>query len=212
MSNAYALAQLEPSAPADPRAARALVESALNEAEAIRERARADGLAQGHAEGLQQGLAAAQAAAQTLAVAAQELRDAREAAADALEADAVALALALAEKVVIGAIEAQPARVLDVVRGALRHIADRRAITILVNPADMESTSAAIEELRSSVGGVEQCEVQADRRIGRGGAIVRTSEGEIDACVNVQLQQAREFIASELGLAALPALGPARQR
>lgn len=144
-------------------------------------------------------MSAMQSAAAAMAAVAQELQAGREETICALEQDALELALALAEKVVAGAIDAQPKRVLDVLRGALRHIADRRSITILVDPADMEIVSAAIGELRATVGGIEQCDVQADRRIGPGGALVRTVEGEVDMCVDVQLQQARELLASELG-------------
>ena len=45
--------------------------------------------------------------------------------AERLERDAVELALQLAEKIVVGAIEADPERVLDVVRGGLRGLVDR---------------------------------------------------------------------------------------
>jgi flagellar biosynthesis/type III secretory pathway protein FliH len=34
--------------------------------------------------------------------------------------------------------------------------------------------------------------------VGRGGAIVRTAEGEVDASVAVQLERAREVVAAEL--------------
>ena len=33
----------------------------------------------------------------------------------------------------------------------------------------------------SSLGGIESCDVQAERRVSRGGAVVRTAEGEVDA-------------------------------
>jgi flagellar assembly protein FliH len=123
----------------------------------------------------------------------------REQMTDALARDAVELALDLAAKVVHGALDVQPQRVIDVVRDALRPIADRRRITVLVDPEDLEIVTGEIESLRAQAGGIELCEVQADRRVGRGGAIVRTSEGEVDACVQAQLQRAREIVAMELG-------------
>ena len=195
----FAFEQLEPSAPSDPMAPEHLVSRAAGEAEQIRERARAEGFEKGYAEGREEGMRAVSSAAAALKSAAQELASASEQTAIALERDAVELALALAGKILAGTLEVQPERVLDVVRGALRHIADRRMITVVVDPADMEIVSAAVEELRTEAGGIEQCEVQADRRVAPGGAIVRTSEGEVDACLDTQLEQAREIVASELG-------------
>ncbi len=118
--------------------------------------------------------------------------------ADTVERDAVELALALAAKIVSGTLEVQPERILEVVSGALRRFSDRRRLTVLVDADDLELVSSAIGELSTQAGGVELCDVQADRRVGRGGAIVRTREREVDVSVQAQLDHAREVIASEL--------------
>jgi flagellar assembly protein FliH len=52
--------------------------------------------------------------------------------------------------------------------------------------------------LQSELGGIEHCNVQADRRVGRGGVIARTEAGEIDATIEAQLSRAREIVAAEL--------------
>ena len=113
---------------------------------------------------------------------------------EAVEADAIELALALAGKILAGALQARPELVVEVVQGALRRISDRRRITVLVNPADLEAVQAAIGELHAQGSGVELCEVQSDERVGVGGAIVRTAEGEVDASVQTQLERAREVV------------------
>ena len=120
----------------------------------------------------------------------------REQLAAETEADAVALALALAAKILAGTLAVEPERVLDTVRGALRRVTDRRRVTVLVDPADLEVVSAAIAEVEAQVGGIDHCDVQADRRVGRGGAIVLTLESEVDASVDTQLERAREVIQS----------------
>ena len=78
---------------------------------------------------------------------------------------------------------------------------DRRRLTVLVDPADLETVTAAIAELEVQVGGIEHSDVQADRRVGPGGAIVLTLESEVDATVETQLERAREVIQAELGAA-----------
>jgi flagellar assembly protein FliH len=210
LAKEYLFEQLEPSAPPDPDEAERLIARAHTEAQRIREQARSEGFEQGYASGREQANVALSSASAAVAAAAQGITALHEQASEALERDAVELALALGVKVVAGALDAQPERVLDVVRGALRRVADRRTITILVDPVDMEIVSAAVEDLRATTGGVERCEVHADRRVGPGGAIVRTDEGEVDACVRTQLERAREVIAAELGAGSLAPSEPPR--
>jgi flagellar assembly protein FliH len=181
----------------------AVVESARAEADAIREAARAEGFGAGHAEGAAAAQAMAQAqllpAVQALQAAAGALAAERAALADQVEARAVALALELAEKVVAGAIEAQPERVLDVVRGGLRCLMERERVQILVNPEDLALVRGAVDELAAELGGIEHVEVQEERRIGRGSAIVRTPAAQVDANLQTKLDRAREVVLAELG-------------
>ncbi len=194
----FSFEQLEPSPPPPRDAAERLLAQAIAEGEQIREQAHAEGYAQGRAQGHQDGLAQSTAAALAMGESLRELHELRGQMADELERDSVELALALAAKILAGALQAQPERVVDVVRGALRRVADRRQIVVLVDPEDLEVVSGAVGELQAQAGGIELCDVQADRRVGRGGAVVRTAEGEIDATVETQLQRARELMLGAL--------------
>jgi flagellar assembly protein FliH len=193
----FSLEQLEPSPPLPHDAPERIIALATAEGERIREEARAEGRAEGRVQGHRDGLAETTAAVQAMGEALLELQQLRDQTAEAVERDAVELALALAAKIIAGTLEAEPERVVDVVRGALRRIADRRQIVVLVDPADLDVVSAAVNDLRAQVGGIETCDVQADRRVGRGGAVVRTIEGEIDATVKTQLERARELVLPE---------------
>jgi flagellar assembly protein FliH len=118
--------------------------------------------------------------------------------AETVERDAIELALALAEKILGGALKARPETVMDVVRGALRRVSERRKIAVLVNPADLDTVRSAIGELTAPGSGVEICDLQSDERVAIAGAIVRTAEGEVDASVTTQLERAREVVAASL--------------
>jgi flagellar assembly protein FliH len=194
----YRLEQLEPSAPPPRGTPARILADAAAEAERVRELARAEGHAEGLARGREDGLSEARSAASALRLALAGALALREQLADETEADAVALALALAAKVLAGMLAVEPERVLDTVRGALRRVTDRRRVTVFVDPADLETVSAAITELKAEVGGIEHCDIQADRRVGAGGAIVSTLESEVDATVDTQLERAREVIQAEL--------------
>jgi flagellar assembly protein FliH len=174
------------------------VASAWDDAEQVRTQARQAGEAEGRAEGLAAVRAEAEPALHALAAATQALEQARLTMAEALEAQAAELGLRIAEQIVAAELELEPERVIDIARGALRRLAERDRVTIIVNPIDLELLSGSIEQLRSELGGISHITVHAERRIDRGGAVVRTELGEIDATVTTQLERAREIVAAAI--------------
>jgi flagellar assembly protein FliH len=194
----YAFEQLEPSAPPPRDAAARVIAQAGLEAERIREHARAQGFEAGRAAGYEHGAAEIAAATSALGEAVRGVHALRAEVVEAVEADAIELALSLAGKILAGAFQASPDLVVEVVQGALRRISDRRRITVLVNPADLDAVRAALGELTSQGSGVEICEVRSDERVGAGAVIVRTAEGEVDASVHTQLERAREVVSTAL--------------
>jgi flagellar biosynthesis/type III secretory pathway protein FliH len=181
-------------ASATTRSADAALERTREEAERIR----AEAESRGYAEGYERGLADAQATAEPILAALRELlarvEELQTRTTERFEERAVELALALADKVLGGAFEGEPALVLEVVRGALRRAGQQDLITIEVNPADVELVREAAGELVASFGGIGRFEIVAERRVGRGGCILRTSEGEIDGALDTQLEAARTVI------------------
>jgi flagellar assembly protein FliH len=190
----YDFEQLEPSDPPPRDAAARLLAQAAAEAERIRELARAEGHDEGRAAGREQGAAEVGAAGDALAEAVAGVQALRVQTVEAVEADAIDLALSLAGKILAGALQARPELVVEVVQGALRRISDRRRIAVIVNPADLDVVRSAVGDIAAQGSGVESCEVQSDERVSVGSAIVRTVEGEVDASVQTQLERAREVV------------------
>lgn len=206
VDDAFSFDQLPPAPPAprrvDPQIARseaaAILAAAQAEADSIREQARAQGHAEGYAAGREEASAQTAPAVQALAEALVQAQAERERAADAVEAGAVELAMQIAEKAIAAALDARPERVVDVVRGALRCLVDRDRVTIHVHPEDLPLVREAVDSLVQQLGGIEHIEVQEERRVPRGGAIVRSAAGEIDARVQTKLDKAREILDHEL--------------
>jgi flagellar assembly protein FliH len=194
---AYAFEQLH--APAgSAHSAADVLSAALAEAEQVRAQAWAAGKAEGRAAGIAAARAEAEPALSALSAAVRAIEELRSHLVAEIELDAVELAFELCEQILAGVLSVQPERVVDVARNALRHLSDRRQVTLVVNPDDLAVMADSVESLQAQLGGIEHLAVQSDRRVGRGGAIARTDAGEIDSGINTQLQRAREIVVSAL--------------
>jgi flagellar assembly protein FliH len=193
----YSFPVLEEIAPTRPQERAELLAEAHREAARLREHARAEGERMGYAAGLERAAAEQRPVLEALA---QTLEGARRVAAEqavTLERDAVDLALRLAEKILAGTVKADPDRVLEVIRGGLRRLTERHTVTIVVSEDSVDRVRAALDGLRGELGGLQHCEVQGDRRVDAGGALIRTVDGEIDLTLSTQLERARELAAEE---------------
>jgi flagellar assembly protein FliH len=163
------------------------LDEASAEAEALLARAgaeaaeiRAAAAARGHEEGLAM-------AAETLARAAVE----RDRLLAASEPQLVDLAFAIASRVVAGVAERHRELVVEVAARALDHARDRADVTLRVHPEDLaalrESESSLLERLPRA----RRIALVEDGHIGRGGAVVETEGGSIDARLSTQLEGLR---------------------
>lgn len=147
--------------------------------------------------GLSEGLAEAGAQAEsemegmraTLDLVVRELWGARARMHQEIEEDVCRLAMEVAAKVVGEAARKEGALVERTVSEALRRVAVRDRIALRVNPEDLEAVRAQRERWLSLVEGVEHFEIVEDRRVGRGGALVTTLGGSVDARWTTQLQE-----------------------
>jgi flagellar assembly protein FliH len=197
-SNPYAFQQLDAPTAGSGEDIADVLSAVRAEADQIRAQAWAAGEAEGRAAGLASARAEAQPALAALSGVVQTMDQLQDQMTNQIERDATELALALAEQILAGALAVAPERVIDVTRNALRHLAERRRVTLVVNPADLELVRDSVEQLRAELGGIEHLGVQSDRRIVRGGAIARTQSGEIDAGIDTQLARAREIAIAAL--------------
>jgi flagellar assembly protein FliH len=162
------------------------------------ETVRQEAFDEGFAAGVAQAQAQLDGPASAMAAAAEQLQAMRGDAAASVEPAAVELALRIAEQALGAWLVADRGVVVEVVRGALRRLVERDRVLILVNPDDLEIVRDHAARLVGELGGIEHCEVQAERRVRPGGAIVRTAEGEVDATLETKLARAREVLEHEL--------------
>jgi flagellar biosynthesis/type III secretory pathway protein FliH len=176
--------------PAD-RAARIVAEAEAHAVE-IEAAARRAGQDAGYAEGMAQAARELEIPRATFAAAVEAIQAARADVSATVEQHAVELAIAIAERIVGAALDVRPELVCDVVASALRRVVERDRLAIDVNPEDVPLVRAWLES-QSEIA-VSTVEVRGERRVPRGGCVVRTSEGEVDARVGEQLARAREVL------------------
>ena len=172
----------------------AIREAAL-EAEQLKVKAAEEGKVEGHATGLRQGLDAAkqqmsaqlqQTCDQCNAMVAAAEQEARQILQEA-EPKIIELVMAISRKVIIDEVETRPTVVLELVRGALARVRDQNQIIIHVSPDDYEFIMQSRRILQAVVGAEQTLTVTADAVLGKGGCLIETSFGTVEAGIDTQL-------------------------
>ena len=120
--------------------------------------------------------------------------DVREDIIAASEKQMVDMILMIARKVIKDEVVERKEVVLNNIREALRRINDRDRVNIRVNFADLELTTAHKDELIKMMESLRKVNIYEDSRVDRGGCIIETDVGSIDARISTQLKEIEEAI------------------
>ena len=123
----------------------------------------------------------------------QSFREQRVATLESAEPELVRLAMTIAERVVHDQIANDPKVVVENVRSALTRLVSREVVTLRVHPSDLE-TMRQHRDAIVAVSDVEHLRIVEDQRVDRGGVVVETDAGTIDAKIATQLREARRAI------------------
>ncbi len=110
------------------------------------------------------------------------------------ETQVINLVLLIAKKVIKVISENQKNVVINNVVQALRKLKSRGDVVIRVNLADVELTSEHINDFIKMVENVKSVTVLEDSSVDRGGCIIETDFGQIDARISSQLHEIEEKI------------------
>jgi len=159
--------------PFDPKAeAERILAEAQKEAERLR--------TQAFAEGRERGLAAVT----------ELLVTARASAARAqrnVESDLRSLAVHIAERILERELGINPETVVDIAAAALRQAGAPRDVLLRVHPDDLKALERGRPRLLERCARAQSVQFRADATLGRGGCIVETELGTVDARLPVQL-------------------------
>lgn len=161
-----------------------------------------DGERKGHELGEQAGLESAMQKLESLLTGGHkligELGDLHRQTCHDVEADLVQLALAVARKIVGREVSLGPEAVSRIIRQALGRVEHAGRITIKLNPADLELLADIKPQLLSGLSEVGRAAFEADEGIARGGCLIETDGGEVDARIERQFQVVDEAFRAEL--------------
>ncbi|MBT9567100.1 MAG: flagellar assembly protein FliH [Thiobacillus sp.] len=172
--------------PAEPSRSPADAEAELA---CLREAARAEGYAAGQAAGREEGEQACKRM--------QQLAEGFSSALDNLDfrlADMVLeLALDVARQVVSVELDTHPERILDVVHMALKQMAESsREARLLLNPEDAALVRPHLDQVLDK----NRLRIVEDARIVRGGCLIETPHGDLDATLGARWRQVVHVLGS----------------
>ncbi|MCW2277943.1 FliH/SctL family protein [Heliophilum fasciatum] len=180
------------------REAREEAQSIINQAIAEGNTLKAKAVEQGYQEGYGQALQDVQGQAeQIMANAWQEAEVARQAKAAYLtnhEVEIVELALEIAAKILHREIESNSETVIAVTTAALSKVQDMSQVVVRVHPDDYPLIDRIKPELYSLIKGLRTMSIEKDDTIARGGCIVETGNGYVDARIDAQFEEVRRVI------------------
>jgi flagellar assembly protein FliH len=106
-----------------------------------------------------------------------------------MELRTVELAIAIAEKILNQEITTRKDVILGVLKGALKNISETEGMKIRINPQDFRYMMEVKKDFLQSFDGMHNLVFEEDVSIKRGGAVVETMFGEVDARLENQLKE-----------------------
>ena len=111
-----------------------------------------------------------------------------------MEPEIVSFVFEIARKVIKMEVTINRDVAIEVVKNALRRVADTSSLRIRVHSDDLSTVRANRDELYTLVDNIRQVEIVEDRRVGPGGCIVETDAGTIDARIETQVEEVRKLL------------------
>ncbi len=174
------------------------IEKIFQEAQQKIEEAKKQGYEQGFSEGFKKGSEIQKdevlAITNALHAIMEEVSLFKEKTIETSEKQILDLCFSIAEKIINQEISSDKNVILSVLKAAFRNIADRENIKVRLNPQDYQYMVEIKNDFISSMDGLRNVFFEEDGSIARGGAIIETSSGEVDARISEQLHEVKAGI------------------
>jgi flagellar biosynthesis/type III secretory pathway protein FliH len=106
-----------------------------------------------------------------------------------VEREVVKLAIEVAKKIVHREVQADQEIIQTLVKVALSHVAEKSAVTVHLHPQDYNYLIEHKAELSSGSNDGQDIVLMADKAVDRGGCLIETSCGDIDARIEEEFRE-----------------------
>jgi flagellar assembly protein FliH len=171
-----------------------LIEDAQRRAVHVESDARAKGFEEGVGDGRAAASAEMDEMLQTMRGLVEMARVERHKIIELAEPQIVRLSVAIAERILNQHVAMDDTAVLEMTRAAITRLVNRETVTVRVNPADIETMRKHREKLMA-MNDIDNMRVIEDQRVDRGGVVIETDAGTIDAKIATQLREVRRLLA-----------------
>ena len=115
------------------------------------------------------------------------------------ESSMVQLAVHIAEKIVNKEVEKNDEIVINTIKKSLNLISDKTNLIVKLSKNDLELVKNRIPDIIAVFDDIQSLKVSVDDRVKKGGAIIETNSGSIDARLKIQSQEIFDSLISEVG-------------
>ena len=105
------------------------------------------------------------------------------------EEDVITLAFQLTRKILQYEVREHREVLATTLKRALAHVVEQNQVMVRVHPDDLQYATEIQEELRLAMGDIKTLAMQGDMSVGRGGCIVESNLGTIDARIEAQFEE-----------------------
>ena len=176
------------------KSAEEIISEAKLKADEIRHEARSQGMTAGREEGFAEGREEVDRLIERLHLIIDKAIERRSEIIDESETELVKLSLQVAHKVVKVITENQKNVVVNNMVQALRKLKSKADVVIRVNLADLQMATEHTREILEKIEKVGKITVMEDSTVDRGGCIIETDFGQIDARISAQLKEIEDRI------------------
>ena len=162
------------------------------------EGAKKEAYTKGYSEGIKEGTEDERKrlfqAAEALANSMRELDRLRKEILESNEEKILNLVFSVTEKVIHREVTTSRDIVYDVLKSAIKQVTDKEGIKVRLNPEDYRYILEMNPGIIDSFDNIRNMSVVEDNSIRRGGVVIETSSGEVDARLDQQLHEVRKAI------------------
>ena len=185
-----------------------LMQDAERRANELHETAKSQGFEQGVSDGRAAASAEMDEMLETMRGLIEMARAERHKIIEGAEPEIVRLAVAIAERILAQHIAVDRETVIEMTRSAVGRLVSRETVTVRVNPGDIELMREHRDRIMA-MNAIDSMRIIEDQRVDRGGVVLETEAGTIDAKVSTQLREVRRLLAVDDPISVGPSSEPA---